>query len=603
MFSIPLIHKGEIIQSWLENVAFCNGFPSYSFMRASVENNSKLFSTTPKETSILMPDFNQFGSTFDIILAEASKYNITRESLITDNTLFPFVKAITCQNDSLPLNDQYNMYRQITGFENIYDVTALIKNHNPSEIRYCLKCIAEDLQNEGCIHASLSHNFPYVCYCNKHNASLVTFPNGKPSLTNPFITCNLNPPPKNHLYCSAIGSLLSYCVSHPSFKLYELNLSLIRLADLLNIDAYDLDYAVVSEGYISRNYLFKCYSRSKCSPLIYFNSWHNGLAPTQSIPFYAIYNYICIILFFFGSYDNFEHYCHQRIVSDKDLAQIAVNHKGFEFSILEVVNTARPSLTIRHNICGHVFHVYATLFFTECACPVCYKSPSFSDLKSAIAEASSGSVSLISQKNEQCVVEVLSVPDHPCFQTLHNKVMNQQARFILSEKALLTMLNDHHASTVIPFHTNWNPVEERTRQKSSLKRNVRQYLSSLKTCDSIKINTLLVSLAYTNYTLLTKNDCELIATDALNDLKFFADFVPGVGNVWYLYTYSPDEHKANLRLLSGINELWAIVYDMRVRSKLRVSVISKKLGINPRITSLYINKALSIINSKGAASA
>jgi len=610
MLSIPLIHEGETTQSWLENVAFCNGFQSYSSMRAAFENNSILYSS-PRETSILMPNFSVFGTTFDIILADAEQYNITIESLITYHTIFPVFRSSTNHIDTtLPITDQYKAFKRLPAeqmrhykvrIDNSYTSKTQFDFHSPSETRYCLECIKEDISSEGCVHTRLSHNFPNVCFCSKHHTALVTFPDGKPSFSGTACVCNSDPLPKNQLYCNTIDSLIRHCRANPDFKLYKGVKTIIDLANMLEIDPYELDYAIVSDGYIGRNYLFDSFSGGRINPSIQFNNWRFGLAVSQSIPKYALCNFICIILFFFGSFEVYEHYCRQRTISDRDLAQIAVNHRNNnDFKVLNVDNTARPSLRIRHIKCGYVFHEYTLLFLNNCVCPACYTSPSFAELKGDIKEASAGAISLISQIEGECTIEVSSASIHPCFNTLNNHLLQGTTTFLLSEKVLVTMLLCPHASTLLPINEVWNPLDGYAAQEISFKKRVLQYLSSKEEYDFLKIDDVLHHLAYTNYSLLGDSTCREIVEDTLNNLGFTRDYIRSFGHFWFLYS---DAHENNKQFLARFDKSVAEVYDMRTLRKMTIYEICDALRKHPCYVAESLAKATNILNHNEEASA
>lgn len=170
-------------------------------------------------TELLGSRGKQVDSTFPSFIPELEKISgINGNKLLNEHSIVPFFRNFVCES-----NYQNVLSSIYTGeTQDIHKHLSMTANriNGTSELRYCPKCCAWDIENKGVAYWHVNHQLPGVSACVKHALRLIPYAKQR--------RC-LQLPPHN-----LISSVLT--IASPE------SLKLARMAeDLMNNDFYQLD--------------------------------------------------------------------------------------------------------------------------------------------------------------------------------------------------------------------------------------------------------------------------------------------------------------------------------------------------------------------------
>ena len=347
LLNVPPLMVGMMLISWLDLFAKVNGYKAFRDFRIAYLDSigkPKLHITPGK--SLLFPHLLGKDLAVDYALdLLCSKPGMDLRRIIRGSTILPILTAFYCASQqpnfsvirdlSQPFNldrviAAYDCFRGFHGIENIFcyksDFFQKTNIFSRPEIRYCPDCVQEDSEEYGFAYARVWHNFPYVCTCAVHGSKLITFPDGIPAPGNYSITANPCTPPENHKYAAFVRDFFLYMFSTSEpIDMVSLTRPVYTLQRALRVSSWRALSSIITEGYIDSDFpgLGVRGPSDVFTDIFYEDELFNYYM-------YEPQNLICILIHFFGTFDNFRPFLEDKDhePSDELLADYALRHNS-----------------------------------------------------------------------------------------------------------------------------------------------------------------------------------------------------------------------------------------------------------------------------------
>lgn len=499
-FSVPSLHTGEIMDTWLNNYAIVNSFPNYNAFARELQlyiiGKKKLPALNRKNLLLPSIDDNNRDIIMQLILSSLPKKKV---DLILKHTIAPIINAFMGQNEPGRINFATDTQPSIISKYNILNTQSwetnpkfgsfldLFKIRMASEVRYCPECIIEDMKRDGLPHARIVHNFPCVCVCHEHECSLVTFPGGIPSPKAIALHCSDNNLPNNILYSRFVADLVDYVISHPdTLSIEKILMCINSFIQNAHVSVNRVIHSVIASGYIDLRF-------PNSSPItcLDYNHMTNTRETREILGYeaYAPHILICVLVHLFGSFDSF----------------------------LAVYNEEKP---LESSI---KMYLEKNMIANRDISRSLHDRRVFTALKEQIRAASNNNCILEGWgEKDDPFIRIHKLPDFPAYKNLKEGVN------AISWPLLCEDLQYRTAFLSIPANLSYDYQQRRSAQIRLFSENCKVLLDSKTIEKRAPVLSVLKMLAYKSYTLLSRVECERLLADVVSTCPLYTISISSV---------------------------------------------------------------------------